>query len=377
MIGSAIALNLLFGLPLVAGCAVTLIDVLLILLFYNPKGSLSRLRIFELFVGALVIAVVVCFCYQLALIRGSTAGEVLKGYLPSPAVVNGQGIYLSCGILGATVMPHSIYLGSGLCQPRLQYYDIVNGAPNTSQTIIEDEDDKSGYTPSLSAIKHCLRYSTAELIVSLIGFALFVNSAILIVAGHSLSSIVDAGNADLFGIYDLLTSTISKGAAVIFAVALFFSGTAAGIVCTIAGQMVSEGHLRWTVAPWLRRLLTRSISITPSMIIAAAIGKEGLSTALTASQVALSIILPFVTAPLIYFTARNKYMTVRGTSAAGSVLEDRSTTRNEDGNQTSTEQATGTPMRNHRLVTLLAGAIWLVIAIMNVALLVFLGLGDS
>ena len=377
MIGSAIALNLLFNLPLVAGCAITLIDVLVILLFYNPKGSLSRLRIFELFVGALVIAVVVCFCYQLALIRGATAGHVLMGYLPSPAVVNGQGIYLSCGILGATVMPHSIYLGSGLCQPRLQYCDIVNGVPNTSQTIIEEEEDKPAYTPSLSAIKHCLRYSTAELMVSLMGFALFVNSAILIVAGYSLSSIEDAGSADLFGIYVLLSSTISKAAAVIFAVALFFSGTAAGIVCTIAGQMVSEGHLRWTLAPWLRRLLTRSISITPSMIIAASIGKEGLSIALTASQVALSIILPFVTAPLIYFTARNKYMTVGGANAAGIALENQPSARNQDGNQTSSEQATGTPMRNHRLVTLLAGAIWLVIAIMNVALLVFLGLGDS
>ena len=290
--------------------------MLLILLFYNPKGSLSRLRLFELFVGALVIAVVVCFCLQLSLIRNSSAGEVLIGYLPSSTVVSGSGIYLSCGILGATVMPHSVYLGSGLCQPRLQYYDKTNKptilsseTPSPPPPSPPSSTKPPPYSASISAIKHCLRYSTTELILSLTGLALFVNSAILIVAGDSLSSPTSRdpnATADLFSIYHLLASKISPAAATIFASALFFSGTAAGIVCTIAGQMVSEGHLNWTLAPWLRRLLTRSISITPAIIIAASVGKEGLSAALTASQVALSVILPFVTAPLIWFTGRGK-----------------------------------------------------------------------
>lgn len=307
------------------------------------------------------------------------------GYLPSSAVVNGSGIYLSCGILGATVMPHSIYLGSGLCQPRLQYYDMVNKTAEITTASPTNENNKEPYSASISAIKHCLRYSTIELIISLTGFALFVNSAILIVAGDSLSSVAEAQAADLFSIYDLLTKNISKAAAVIFAVALFFSGTAAGIVCTIAGQMVSEGHLNWTVAPWLRRLLTRSISITPSIIIAALIGKDGLSAALTASQVALSVILPFVTAPLIYFTARNKFMTVDGSSGddgdddnTGGALGSSEVDLQAPGAEVVSGGGDGsTSMRNHWFVSLLACAIWLVITVMNIALLVLLGVGKS
>lgn len=115
----------------------------------------------------------------------------------------------------------------------------------------------------------------------------------------------------MFSIHDLLAETIAPAAGTIFALALLFSGISAGIVCTIAGQMVSEGALNWSIAPWMRRLITRSISITPSIIIAAAVGKDGLTDALNGSQVALCVALPFITAPLIYFTSRGKYMTVK------------------------------------------------------------------
>ena len=323
------------------------------------------MRLFECFVAALVVAVVVCFCVQLSLLSNTSAGEVLQGYLPSSAVVEGQGIYLSCGILGATVMPHSIFLGSGIVQPRLRRYDHV--AVTKATELATRQSTKVDYRPSLKAIKHCLKYSTIELVVSLTGFALFVNSAILIVSGASLSADAAASSADLFGIYELLSSSIAPAAGTIFAVALFFSGTAAGIVCTIAGQMVSEGHLNWTLRPWLRRLLTRSVSITPSIIIAATVGRDGLSAALNASQVALSIILPFVTAPLIYFTCRNKYMTVGGPTVAREL---------ELQHERRTEEA-GVPMRSHWFVSGLAILIWLVITIMNVALLVFVGLGRT
>ncbi|KAI4148059.1 MAG: hypothetical protein LQ340_005258 [Diploschistes diacapsis] len=363
VIGSAIALNLLFNIPLVAGCAITLVDVLLILLFYTPEGSLSRLRLFECFVAALVMAVVVCFCVQLSLLTNTSAGQVFFGYLPSAAVVEGEGVYLSCGILGATVMPHSIFLGSGLVKPRLRRFDEAEDTAISQET--PQVAGKVEYKPSLKAIKHCLKYSTIELAISLTGFALFVNSAILIVAGASLFSNSAAQTADLFGVYDLLSSSITSAAGTIFAVALFFSGTAAGIVCTIAGQMVSEGHINWTMAPWLRRLLTRSITIVPSIIVAATLGRAGLSAALNASQVALSIILPFVTAPLIYFTCQNKYMTVNGTNIG-------SEPRQEWG-----IRVASVPMRNHWIMSCLAVLVWLVITIMNIALLVFLGLGKS
>ena len=260
-------------------------------------------------------------------------------------------------------MPHSIFLGSGLVQPRLRRYDEANISDKTRGS--RQESPRPEYRPSLKAIKYCLKYSTIELVLSLTGFALFVNSAILIVSGASLSSNEAAQDADLFGIYGLLGSSVAPAAGTIFAVALLFSGTAAGIVCTIAGQMVSEGHINWKLAPWLRRLLTRSVSITPSIIIAATVGRDGLSAALNASQVVLSVILPFVTAPLIYFTCRNKYMSVKGTSTSAASQPE------IDAGEESV------PMRNHWIVSGLAIAIWLVITIMNVALLVFLGLGRS
>ncbi|CAL3966758.1 unnamed protein product, partial [Diplocarpon coronariae] len=174
-------------------------------------------------------------------------------------------LYQACGILGATVMPHSLYLGSGIVQARLQEYDIDHNIVPAS--VRSDSDDKERYHPSLPAINFCLKYSVVELALSLFTFALFVNSSILITAGASLYG-TNADDADLFGIYHLLSESLAPAAGTIFALALLLSGISAGIVCTIAGQMVSEGALRWTITPWIRRLITRSISITPSIIIA-------------------------------------------------------------------------------------------------------------
>jgi len=217
-----------------------------------------------------------------------------------------------------------------------------------------------------------MKYSVIELAFALFTFALFVNSAILITAGASLSNFNDATDADLFGIYNLLSSSLAPAAGTIFALALLLSGISAGIVCTIAGQMVSEGALNWTIAPWLRRFITRSISITPSIIIAGAVGRTGLSAALNASQVALSIVLPFVSAPLIYFTCRNKFMTVRGPAREDGDEEVRD--MNVDGGINAPAEE-GTKMRNHWITMGFAVAIWLIITIMNVANLVLLGLG--
>lgn len=323
---------------------------------------MRRLRAFEFFVVALVLGVAICFCIQLSLIKNTAVGEVFKGYLPSSAIIKGQGLYLSCGILGATVMPHSLYLGSGIVQARLREFDTSAGLYETpSPTTLLD--DKTVYRPSLAAIKSCLNYSIAELALSLFTFALFVNSAILIVAGASLSSTPGAEAADLFGVHDLLSKSLAPAAGTIFALALLLSGTSAGIVCTIAGQMVSEGALNWTTAPWVRRLITRSISITPSIIVAGAVGKQGLSAALNGTQVVLSVILPFVSAPLIYFTCRNRYMTVKDV-------------RGEEGEDAS-EAVEGVKMRNHWVISVLAVLIWLVLVIMNVSLLVLVFMGKA
>ncbi|OAA59499.1 transporter protein smf2 [Cordyceps fumosorosea ARSEF 2679] len=375
VIGTAIALNLLIPrLPIVAGVALSIVDVMFILVFYRPDGAMKGLRLFEFFVCLLVLGVVVCFCIQLSMIRGSSAGQVFRGFIPSKELVEPQALYQACGILGATVMPHSLFLGSGIVQPRLKEYDTQKGLipeePASSGASTNEETyDKITYVPSQAAIKHCLKYSIIELSTSLFTFALFVNSAILIVAGASLYKNEDALDADIFGIHALLSQSISPAVGTIFALALLLSGISAGIVCTIAGQMVSEGALRWKVKPWVRRFITRAISVTPSLVIAGVIGRSGLNTALTASQVVLSSVLPFTTLPLIYFTSRTRYMTVRPGMARYHV--------EDEIDAVSIDEGPGIDMSNPWWLIILGGLVWLVMAVMNVANLVLLGLGKA
>jgi metal iron transporter len=217
----------------VAGCALTIVDVLVILIFYNPSGSMRRLRAFEFFVMALVLGVVICFCIELSLIKDISVGEVFKGYLPSSTIVQGQGIFLSTGILGATVMPHSLYLGSGVVQSRLRDFDTTTGNLVSRDSI--DLDDPPKYRPSIAAIRSCLTYSIVEIGVSLFTFALFVNSAILIVAGASLSSNPRPGTRTcLASMTYCLERWLQQP--VSFSPSRFFSGTSAGIICTIAAR---------------------------------------------------------------------------------------------------------------------------------------------
>lgn len=312
-------------------------------------------------------------------------------------------LYLSCGILGATVMPHSIFLGSGMVQPRLREFDrsiqyirpfgTDTKSPLTPTTPVvlstslaqrPDADDEL-HTPSLTSIKSTIRYATTELALSLFTFALFVNSAILIVAGASLYKNSDASDsASLFSIHALLTKSISPVAGTVFALALLLSGISAGIVCTIAGQMVSEGMIQWACKPWIRRLATRAVSVVPSVAIAAAVGRDGLDTALLASQVILCVILPFVTAPLVWFTSSKRIMSVRVPSVVDSSGNTEGVLRPADRSDThspadveNVESATTVSMANSWSLTVLAGIIWCIIAIMNVALLVFLGMGKD
>ncbi|KAK5174213.1 NRAMP-like transporter smf-3 [Saxophila tyrrhenica] len=379
VIGTAMALYMLSNgkIPLVAGCAISIIDVLFILVFYRQNGSgMTAKRLFEFFVALLVLGVVICFCIQLSYITGVTPGEVFHGYVPSSALVEGQGLYQACGILGATVMPHSLYLGSGLVQDRLKDFDRSNNILTPDQMEAYDDDDLKDdhYRPSMQAIQSCRSYSIAECGISLFTFALFVNSAILIVAGASLYDVQGAADASLFGIYDLLSTSLAPAAGKLFAVALLLSGTSAGIVCTIAGQMVSEGQLRLTMKPWKRRLIVRSISIVPSIIVAGALGKAGVDNALVGSQVALSIILPFVSAPLVWFTCFGKYMTVTADR-----IHDLSVGRGADENEGNEDgrSQTSVNMRSHPVVAFLAVLIWGIIVFMNVALIVLLGLGKT
>lgn len=274
-------------------------------------------------------------------------------------------------------MPHSLYLGSGIVQPRLRDYDAKHGLlPEETIPNDDDEDVKDHYTPSLDAIKFSYRISALELALALFTFALFVNSAILIVSGISLYNNPDAPEADIFSIHRLLSTSISPAAGTVFALALLLSGVSAGVVCTITGQMVCEGALHWKLRPWLRRLVTRSISIIPSVVIAAAVGRSGLNDALNGSQVVLSVVLPFVTAPLIYFTCSKKHMRVSGDRVRLPAGVDEQRRGVVDAAGAETDGPGSVEMANPWYVTIFAVLLWLVIAVLNVANLVLLGLGE-
>lgn len=273
-------------------------------------------------------------------------------------------------------MPHSLYLGSGIVQPRLREYDDAHAPSNeTSSLRTTSSTSTEKYRPSLAAIQACMSYSITELTLSLLTFALFVNASILIVSASALYPQPSGTDADLFSIHALLSSSIAPIAGTLFALALLLSGTSAGIVCTIAGQMVSEGQLRWSVRPWVRRLITRSISIVPSVVVAGCVGREGLGRALEGSQVALSVILPVVSAPLIWFTCRGEYMRVEaGRAGVGRVREMEAVEGTEIG-EGGGEERQWVQMRNHWVTATFAVVIWGVVVVMNVALLVLVGLG--
>ena len=288
-----------------------------------------------------------------------------KCFIPRPeCIINGvSSLFLACGILGATVMPHSLFLGSAFVQARLKQFDVDEG--NVSEEKLKQlEDEKELYQPTLHAIDSCMKYSTAELALQLFTFALFVNSAILIVAGASLFGNPAAPDADLFGIFDLLSQPIAPAAAIVFALALLMSGLSAGIVCTIASQISTEGFLNVRIKPWHMRLVTRVISIIPSIAIAATGGKSALGDALTASQVILSILLPFISAPLVYYTSRARFMTIPAEKAGCTLNGDYL-------------HPNGINMASSKPVAWVSGALWVVVATMNGALLVLIATGKA
>lgn len=270
-------------------------------------------------------------------------------------------------------MPHTLYLGSGLVQPRMRAFDLQNAKYHEARA----NDSKYAitlYRPSLSAIKACMAYSIAELCITLFVIAVFVNSAILIVSASSLSE--DVGNADLFGIYDIFVSSISQASGTIFALGLLFSGVSAGIVATMAGQLVCEGAMDWRMSPFFRRMVTRSIAIVPGVVIAAIEGREGLAAALNGCNVCLAVALIFVTFPLVLYTSNHKYMRVRvddGDEAVGvvdGVLRAGTVASEAGGDNNGTVS-----LANNWATTIGGWFIWLIIFAMNTATLVFLGLG--
>lgn len=360
VIGTAIALNMLIPqIPLWAGCVISVADTLLILVFYNDKGELRRIRIFEIFIALLVMTVFVVICVALGMIR-APAGQVFLGYVPTREIFVGTGLYESCAILGGTLMPHAFYLGTALTRARLYDFDAKGNLTPPSGSA--SSSTESLYRPSLRAIKACLNYSVAELAFTLFTVAVFVNSALLIISGAAFydpyaGDNTDDSNApqvsgDLNDIYSLFNEIIGPAAGILFAVSLLFSGISAGIVATMAGQVVMEGALNIRVAPFLRRLITRCVAIIPALIVATSTGQAGMSQALVACNYILSVGLIFITFPIVWYTCFSKYM------------------------QVPTEDGTGTvDMKNNWATAIAAWIIWLVVVVMDVATIVLIAIG--
>ena len=277
VLGSAIALNLLFGIPLWLGVVLTVLDVLLLLVFQS-RGF----RLLESIVGSLIVVIFVCFGYEV-IVSHPGIQAVTRGFLPKAEIVfNPEMLYLSIGILGATVMPHNLYLHSSIVQTR-------------------------NFDKSTTGKREAIRFATLDSTVSLF-LAFLINAAILIVAAASFHFSGNHGVADIAQAYHLLDPVLGvKLAGIFFALALLASGQNATITGTLAGQIVMEGFLHLQLKPWLRRLITRLIAVVPAMCTAIWYGEKGVTDLLVLSQVVLSLQLPFAVIPLVLFTSsRNK-----------------------------------------------------------------------
>jgi NRAMP (natural resistance-associated macrophage protein) metal ion transporters len=278
VIGAAIALNLLFGIPLIYGVILTAVDVLLILFLQN-KGF----RYLEAFVIALIAIIGFCFVAELFLSHPAF-GEVMKGFVPKTDIVaNPEMLYIAIGILGATVMPHNLYLHSSIVQTR-QFEQTELGK------------------------RQAIRFATWDSTIALF-FALFINAAILIIAAAAFHETGHTNVEEIGEAYHLLTPLLGTTvASIFFGVALLASGQNSTLTGTLAGQIVMEGFLNIRLPSWLRRLITRMIAIIPAVIVIALYGDKGATDLLILSQVILSMQLSFAVIPLVKFTSSRKKM---------------------------------------------------------------------
>ena len=278
VVGSAIGLQLLFGIPLVWGCCITALDVLAVLYLQN-KGF----RYVEALVITLIATIGTCFALELIFSRPSLVG-VMLGFVPGPRVLTNQDmLYVSIGILGATVMPHNLYLHSSIVQTR-----------------------KFEQTPA--GKREAIKFATIDSSGALM-FALFINAAILILAASAFHW---SGHQDVAAIQDayrLLSPLLGVGvASALFAIALLASGQNSTLTGTLAGQIVMEGFLNIRITPWLRRLITRGIAIIPAVLVIGIFGEGKTTELLIASQVVLSMQLGFAVWPLMRFTGEKAKM---------------------------------------------------------------------
>ena len=273
VIGTAIALKLLFGIPLIVGALIAALDAFLLLMLMN-KGF----RYLEAFIIALLVIIAGCFLVQIVLAAPPVAALV-AGFVPSREIVtNPEMLYIAIGIIGATVMPHNLYLHSSIVQTR-------------------------NFEQNDTGRRHAIRWATADSTIALM-LALFVNAAILIVAAAVFNAHGKTDVQEIEQAYALLSPLLGVGiASILFAVALLASGFNSTVTATLAGQIVMEGFLRIRIPHWARRLLTRAIAIVPVIVVTAFYGEKGTANLLIFSQVVLSMQLPFAVIPLVQFVS--------------------------------------------------------------------------
>jgi len=278
VLGSAVALKLLFGLPLLAGVLITALDVLIVLALQG-RGF----RLIEAFVVTLIASIAACFAYEIFWAQPLWR-EAARGFIPHAELLrNREMLYIAIGILGATVMPHNLYLHSSIVQTR------AFGASSRDR-------------------REALRYAIFDSTLAL-GFALFVNAAILVLGAAAFHTRGLHDVAEISDAYKLLSPVLGVSlASTVFAVALLASGQNSTLTGTLAGQIVMEGFLEIRLKPWLRRLITRSIAIFPAVIVIGFAGENKVTALLILSQVVLSFQLPFAVIPLIQFTGSRAKM---------------------------------------------------------------------
>jgi manganese transport protein len=278
VIGTAIALNLLFGTPLFWGVCLTVLDVLLVL-WLQQRGF----RYLEALVIALLSVIFVCFAITLIMAKPQLS-EVVAGFIPTAATVtNPAMLYIAIGIIGATVMPHNLYLHSAVVQTRR--FDLT-----------------------IDGKRNAMKYATIDVVAALL-VAFMVNAAILITAATVFHKNGHQEIAEIQQAYHLLSPLMGVGfASLLFGIALLASGQSSTLTATLAGQIVMEGYLRLRLPTWMRRLITRAIAIVPALLVTAWYGESGIARLLIFSQVVLSLQLPFAVIPLVRFTSDKSKM---------------------------------------------------------------------
>ncbi|MCK1542943.1 Nramp family divalent metal transporter [Bradyrhizobium sp. 179] len=278
VIGTAIALKLLFGIPLIGGALLAALDAFLLLLLMN-RGF----RFLEAFVIALLGVIAVCFAVQIVAAAPPVA-EVLRGFVPKTEIfTNSEMLYIAIGIIGATVMPHNLYLHSSIVQTR-------------------------AYERNDAGRREAIKWATTDSTIALM-LALFINAAILIVAAATFHRTGHSDVAEIGQAFELLSPLLGLGiASTLFAVALLASGLNSTVTATLAGQIVMEGFLDLRLPSWARRLLTRGIAIIPVIVVTAIYGERGTADLLVFSQVVLSMQLPFAVIPLVRFVSDRRKM---------------------------------------------------------------------